>query len=88
MRIYHDRWGAATKFSENPPPGYVVGGPNHAFSGKAAEGKPSVAWIKEQPAGKSYADTNLAWPESSWELSEPAIYYQAVYVRLLSAFVP
>jgi len=88
MHIYHDRWGFGTKFSDNPPPGYVVGGLNHQVSGKAADGKPSIAWIKEQPTGKSYADFNLAWPESSWELSEPAIYYQAIYIRLLSAFVP
>jgi len=85
--IYHARYGDGTPFSKNPPPGYVVGGPNQSFSGKAADGHPSVEWIKTQPRGKAYADFNLAWPESSWELSEPAIYYQAMYVRLLAPFV-
>lgn len=84
--IYHARWGAGTPFSDNPPPGYVVGGPNQSFSGKAADGHPSIDWIRQQPRGKAYADFNLAWPESSWELSEPAIYYQAMYVRLCAAF--
>ena len=84
--IYHGRYGAGTPFTKNPPPGYVVGGPNQSFSGKAADGHPSVEWLKSQPRGKAYADFNLAWPESSWELSEPAIYYQAIYVRLLAAF--
>ncbi len=82
--IYHARYGAGTPFSENPPPGYVVGGPNQSTSGKAAAGNPSIDWLRSQPRAKSYADFNLAWPESSWELSEPAIYYQAIYVRLLA----
>lgn len=85
--IYHERYGADTPFSDNPPPGYVVGGPNQQFGGNAGEGKPSVAWIKSQPRAKAYADFNVAWPESSWELSEPANYYQAMYIRLLAAFV-
>jgi len=85
--IYHARYGDGTPFSKNPPPGYVVGGPNQSFGGKAADGHPSLDWIRTQPRGKSYADFNLAWPESSWELSEPAIYYQAIYIRLLAPFV-
>lgn len=84
--IYHARYGSGTAFSNNPPPGYVVGGPNQSFGGKAADGHPSIEWIKSQPRGKAYADFDLAWPESSWELSEPAIYYQAIYVRLLAEF--
>lgn len=84
--LYHERYGAGTPFADEPPPGYVVGGPNQAFSGKAADGAPSIAWVREQPRGKAYMDTGKGWPESSWELSEPAIYYQAMYVRLLAAF--
>lgn len=84
--IYHQRWGAGTPFSHNPPPGYVVGGPNQSFDAKAAAGHPSIDWIHQQPRGKAYADFDLAWPESSWELSEPAIYYQAAYVRLIAEF--
>ncbi len=65
---------------DEPPPGYVVGGPNAFYDG-------SLAWIKKQPAAKAYADLNAGWPERSWELSEPGIYYQAMYVRLLADFV-
>ncbi len=86
VHIYHARYGQGTPFSNNAPPGYVVGGPNQSYGGKAAAGGPSLDWIKTQPRGKAYADFDLAWPESSWELSEPAIYYQAMYVRLLAAF--
>jgi hypothetical protein len=86
MRIYHERYNFFSPFAHNPAPGFVVGGPNQSFSGKAAEGKPSVEWIKTQPRAKAFADMNNVWPESSWELSEPAIYYQSMYVRLLSAF--
>lgn len=85
--LYHARWGAGSKHSGNPAPGYVVGGPNQQFGGKAADGAPSVEWIKSQPRGKAYADFDKAWPEASWELSEPAIYYQSTYIRLLSEFV-
>lgn len=83
--IFHARWGAGP-FVLNPPPGYVVGGPNQSFSGKSAQGRPSVDWVRSQPRGKAYADFNVGWPENSWELSEPAIYYQAMYVRLLAEF--
>ncbi len=86
MHIYHERYGVGSKFDGNPPPGYVVGGPNQQFGGKADAGKPSVEWVKNQPRGKAYMDTALGWPESSWELSEPAIYYQAMYVRLCAEF--
>lgn len=85
--LYHERYSVSTPFADNPPPGYVVGGPNQSFSGKAATGAPTVEWLKTQPRAKAYADFNKAWPESSWELSEPAIYYQAMYIRLLAEFV-
>jgi hypothetical protein len=84
--MYHARYGAGTPFETNPPPGYVVGGPNQSTTGKAGPGKPSIDWIKSQPRAKAYADFGVGWPESSWELSEPAIYYQAIYLRLLAEF--
>jgi len=40
-----------------------------------------------QPPQKSYLDFNDGWPESSWEITEPAIYYNAAYIMLLSNFV-
>ncbi len=62
-----------------PPPGYLVGGPNVWYSG-------STSPPAGQPALKSYLDWNgVSVEESSWEISEPAIYYQSAYVRLLGA---
>lgn len=71
-----------------PPPGYLPGGPNKFFG---------VDWIRPphgEPPMKAYRDWNAAWNaarranEASWEITEPAIYYQAVYTLLLSQFVP
>jgi hypothetical protein len=73
-RIYHE-W-----FRGEPPPGYVVGGPNQDYGG-------TIEWIKKQPPAKAYLDTNEGWPAKSWEMSEPGIYYQACYIRLLADFV-
>ena len=40
-----------------------------------------------QPAQKSYRDWNGGGTDASWAVTEPGIYYQSAYVRLLSAFV-
>jgi hypothetical protein len=71
-----------------PAPGYLAGGPNKFFS---------VDWIAPphgEPPMKAYRDWNAAWNaerranEASWEITEPAIYYQAVYTLILAQFVP
>jgi endoglucanase len=88
--IYHTWYWQGTKWSDarssacGPAPGYVPGGPNaHAVKdGVPAALVPPAA----QPPQKSYRDWNAAWPESSWVITEPAIYYQAAYVKLLSRF--
>lgn len=76
-----------TKSRYGPAPGYLAGGPNKFFS---------VDWIRPpfgEPPMKAYRDWNAAWNaerranEASWEITEPAIYYQAVYTLLLSQFV-
>jgi hypothetical protein len=88
-QIYHmwfahgTRWGDALESECGPPPGYLPGGPNAS----AAQWVPkSIAPPTGQPPQKSYKDWNAVWPDSSWVVSEPAIYYQAAYVRLLSYF--
>ena len=87
--IFHTWFQPGTKWSDakpsacGPPPGYVPGGPNRnpAQSGVP----PSMAPPNGQPPQKSYKDWN--GPEASWAVSEPGIYYQSAYVKLLSAFV-
>jgi hypothetical protein len=39
-----------------------------------------------QPPAKSYLQFNDPWPVNSWAVSEPSLYYQSYYVRLLAAF--
>ncbi len=84
QRLYHERWGYGTPFAGNPAPGYVVGGPNQNFTGIKGDQPGEVDWIKAQPRAKAYADFDDGWPKASWEISEPAIYYQAAYIRLLA----
>lgn len=78
--------GAGSQFG--PAPGYLAGGPNQYFS---------VSWISPpfgQPPLKAWRDWNSAWNpaqqanENSWEITEPAIYYQAAYTLLLAEFTP
>lgn len=47
---------------------------------------------RRQPAQKAHLDFNTGWaPEPeydmSWAVTEPAVYYQAAYVKLLSKSV-
>jgi hypothetical protein len=48
--------------------------------------------LTRQPSQKAYLDFNTSWApdkeyDVSWEITEPAIYYQAAYVKALSKFV-
>lgn len=86
-QIYHTwfadgtDWDHALDSPYGPPPGYVTGGPNKDFS------VTTMSPPSGQPPMKSYLDFNTGWPESSWEITEPAIYSQAGYIRLLAEFV-
>ncbi len=89
--IYHvwfaakSRWSDAKTSPCGPPPGFVPGGPNAAA---AKDGVPArLSPPTGQPPQKSYKDWNGGWPDSSWAVTEPGIYYQSAYIRLLSAFV-
>jgi endoglucanase len=90
--IYHGWFGDGTEFdnaltsSKGPAPGYVVGGFNKYFQPDGAYSGPRLAPPMDQPVLKSYKDWNTSYPENSWQITEPAIYYQAAYVKLLSKF--
>jgi endoglucanase len=88
--IYHTwfwhgtRWSDAVNSECGPAPGYVPGGPN---AEAVKNGVPaSLAPPAGQPLQKSYRDWNTGWPESSWAVTEPGIYYQSAYVELISKF--
>ena len=89
-QIYHTWYSHGTRWSDartsacGPAPGYVPAGPN-VFA--ARDGVPtSLSPPTGQPAQKSYLDWNAGWPQSSWAITEPGIYYQSSYVELLSKF--
>ncbi|MEL6971657.1 MAG: glycoside hydrolase family 9 protein [Bacteroidota bacterium] len=85
--IYHAWFADGTEYDhalnspKGPAPGFVTGGPNAAFS------VTTLSPPANQPDQKSYLDFNDSWPNSSWEITEPAIYYQASYIRFLAHFV-
>jgi hypothetical protein len=79
--IYHLWTGDGTSFDTNPIPGLVSGGMNSNYSG-------TNTYFSGQPIQKKYLNFNTSFPENSWELSEPAIYYQAAYLRLAATALP
>jgi hypothetical protein len=94
FRDGHPRWDSSLSAELGPAPGYVVGGPNaHYCEG----GEPGVdactkSALSRQPPAKAFLDFNTGFEpnvehDRSWEITEPAIYYQAAYIKLLSKFV-
>jgi endoglucanase len=87
--IYHTWFAHGTQWSDalasecGPAPGYVPGGPNARASNDVPS---SLTPPAGQPPQKSYKDWNVGSPENSWAITEPAIYYQSGYVKLLSKF--
>ncbi|MBX2872618.1 MAG: glycoside hydrolase family 9 protein [Saprospiraceae bacterium] len=98
QEMYHSWFGDGTAWDNNPPPAYVVGGPNPSYSMDGCCNTNSCANLNNlcdagsltppfgQPAQKAYKDFNTSWPQNSWQLSEPAIYYQSSYIKVLAAF--
>lgn len=85
-QIYHGWFADGSPWDDaatgpGPPPGYLTGGPNASFS------VTNISPPAGQPEQKSYLDFNDDFPNNSWEISEPAIYYQAAYIRLLANYV-
>jgi hypothetical protein len=94
FRDGHPKWDNARTSELGPAPGYVTGGPNKRYceGQDATEHACTRSPVRMQPPEKAYLDVNTGWEprnpyDKSWELTEPAIYYQASYVRLLSKFV-
>lgn len=74
---HNSDWDNALYSIKGPAPGYISGGPNKSYSG-------STGNIANQPPQKAYKDWNTGYPENSWEVTEPAIYYEAAYIAALS----
>jgi len=92
---FHDgdpKFDSADRSTLGPAPGYVVGGVNPSYCAGDRDHRCFSSAFSKQPPEKAYIDTNtgydaLAEFDMSWALSEPAIYYQAAYIKLLSKFV-
>ena len=92
MSIFHSWFFAGTTYDGNtgtgalgPAPGFLSGGANHYFAPDASY-VGTISPPQNQPAQKCYKDWGASWPENSWEVTEPGIYYQAAYVFLCSSF--
>jgi endoglucanase len=92
-------WDEVGVSTYGPPPGFMPGGPNPSYKKDACCpsgcGSPAnnalcstnVTPPLAQPIQKSYKDFNDGWPLNSWEITEPAIYTNATYLRMLSRFI-
>ena len=94
FRDKNPRWDNARTSELGPAPGFVTGGPNKDYckDQNPSEHACATSPVRQQPPEKAYLDVNTSYEppnpyDKSWELTEPAIYYQATYVRLLSKFV-
>jgi endoglucanase len=90
-------WDEVGVSTYGPPPGFIPGGPNPSYaldvccpSGCGASNNAicamNVSPPSNQPIQKSYKDFNDGWPLNSWTITEPGIYTNAAYIRLLSKF--
>jgi hypothetical protein len=77
-------WDSAKTSLKGPAPGYLTGGANPTYVPDNAYTGPPITPPQRQPAQKAYKDWNTSWPENSWQITEPAIYYQAAYINLLA----
>lgn len=91
--MYHAWFGDGTIYDNaltspnGPPPGYVMGGANKYYVPDAAYTGAAITPPQNQPVQKSYKDWNTSWPQNSWQITEPAIYYQAAYLKLLATAI-
>lgn len=94
-------WDEVGTSVHGPPPGYVPGGVNPTYDtdGCCPNGCGSaqanslcdpalVTPPLGQPVQKSWRDWNAGWPQNSWTLTEPGIYTQAAYIKMLAEFLP
>ena len=73
-------WDHALNSPFGPAPGFLAGGPNQAYTG-------TLSPPANQPIQKAFLDYNDGVTDAAYEITEPAIYYQAAYVQLLSHYV-
>ncbi|MBK6773904.1 MAG: glycoside hydrolase family 9 protein [Ignavibacteria bacterium] len=91
-------WDRVGTSAYGPAPGFMPGGvnPTYALDFCCPSGCGSYNSLCNtalvtpplgQPIQKSYRDWNTSWPQNSWTITEPGIYTQASYLRLISGFL-
>lgn len=90
-------WDEVGVSTYGPAPGYLPGGPNKDYNidGCCPAGCGSYSSLCNtnvnppmgQPAQKSWKDFNPDWPLNSFSVTEPQMFYQATYIRMLSMFL-
>ncbi len=86
-QIYHGWFWDGSGWDTNPAPGFLAGGPNANYMQDTQNsGGTPVYPPAGEPRQKAYRDWNTNWPDCSWSVTEPGIYYQARYVFLCAAF--
>jgi hypothetical protein len=89
--VYHSwfkdgsAWDKPSSSKGGPAPGYVPGGPNASYA--PGTGSCVLTPPCNQPRQKAYRDWNGIWPDASWSVTEPAIYYQSAYIKALARLV-
>ncbi len=97
FRHGHNLWGDVRRSTYGPAPGFLSGGVNPSYdldpcclTNTCGIYNPDCIQLqppKQQPILKSYLDWNRGYPQNSWQITEPAIYYQSAYLFLLAGKV-
>jgi len=90
----HPDWDDVRTSTYGPAPGFLTGGvnPSYSLDGCCASNTcgtqnslcQNLQPPLQQPVQKSYLDWNTGWPQNSWQIPEPAIYYQSAYLMALA----
>jgi subtilisin family serine protease len=83
-------WDDVRKSTYGPAPGFLSGGVNPSYALDGCCINNTCGFLNylcnnlqpplQQPVQKSYLDWNTGWPQNSWQITEPAIYYQSAYL--------
>ncbi len=94
--MWHSWFKPGTKYDNidngniGPAPGFLAGGVNTSYTNADSKVKIGTqnytnAFTKDQPVQKRFTNENGV--NAPWIYNEPAIYYQAAYIRMLAHFV-
>lgn len=93
----HPEWDDVRTSIYGPAPGFLAGGANPNFSLDNCCVSNTCGSLNSlcinlqppllQPTQKAFLDWNTGWPQNSWQITEPAIYYQSAYLFMMAGKV-